>query len=289
MQGAGEALRKADAHSGHVLPLIDASRGDAITINAPSGSLQRQRNGRFDLFLPMRPVILTELSGKRRSIFRYGSGIVGFSPPDADWRISWEGQLQGVSLQIEPGELTQAACQIFGDDATEIEWRTALSDHNPVVANLGLDMISQMISGYPAGAAVVELQYKALLALLARRYASTPRRNTALVAVLSRQVLAAVSFIDEQLHDDISVADIAEAAAVSAPHLNRLFQAELGLSVWKYVIRQRIKKASEYYRDADAIRQDAQLLFGFSSVARLRRAISKRMITTGSGPVTVGC
>ncbi len=62
---------------------------------------------------------------------------------------------------------------------------------------------------------------------------------------LDPRVVAAVGFVDRNLHRRLVLDAIAEAAGLSVPHLNRLFRRQLDLSPMIYVERQRMQRATE--------------------------------------------
>ena len=81
----------------------------------------------------------------------------------------------------------------------------------------------------------------------------------------SEHVLRAMQYIRKEYIRDISVAQIAQAAAVSEGHLRRLFKQELGMSVIDYLTEYRVQRAKVLLRDhtknASVIWQET----GFSS------------------------
>ena len=56
-------------------------------------------------------------------------------------------------------------------------------------------------------------------------------------------VLKAMDYISIHLHSRIFLQDVADAAAVSAPHLSRLFQAEVHLSISEYIAIKKVEAA----------------------------------------------
>lgn len=211
-----------------------------------SNTLERFFGKLFDLFLPTRPVTLREISGENvRTTFHYRSGMVGFNPPNEYWTVEWEGTIEGVSILIEPEIMNCAAKSLLDEELCIQTWRLALSDHAPAIAYLGLDIASQAAAGFPAGKGHVEMQIQTLLAMIIMRYSSTQARDTALVGMFSRQVLKAVKFIKSHFGDEIDVQKICDISGTSLVHLNRLFRAELGDSVWVYVKRHRLNFAAQ--------------------------------------------
>ncbi len=210
----------------------------------PPGNLERVATDYFDIYCPTRPAEIYEISGStKRRIFNYKPGCIAFNPAKSSWHAKWDTRIEGFSIYIQPEILEQAALDLFEESAKDLKWRLVLADYVPSIAYLALDIGSQAIANYPAGYEFVEKQFEILLNLLIRRYSVSPFRDTSLVGIHSAQVIRAVQYISENLENKISVLDITDAAASSPSHLNRLFRAELGLSVWNYVQKQRQKKS----------------------------------------------
>ncbi|WP_018997282.1 helix-turn-helix domain-containing protein [Hirschia maritima] len=208
--------------------------------NFPPGGVERSPVEYFDIYCPTRPANIYEVSGTiQRKYFDYRTGFISFNPPMSTWTARWDTRVEGFGLYIQPPILEKAAFDLFGETPDELSWRLVLGDYAPSIAFLALDIGSQALNKYPAGVEIVEQQMTTLLNLLVRRFSSSPKRDTSLVGIHSSQVLRAVQYISDNLDNKISVQSIADAAASSPPHLNRLFRAELGTSVWKYVQKMR--------------------------------------------------
>lgn len=233
----------------------------------PPGSLDRMATDYFELYAATRPVTIYETSGSRkRTAFHYRLGYVAFNSPEARWSARWNSRIDGFSLYIQPGILNAIAEDVFGEPADHLSWRHLLGDHVPAIAYLALDIGSQAIAGYPAGVKFVEDQVETLLAMLVRRYSRSARRDTRLVGIHSPSVLRALEFINGHLKHAITVASIAEAAAASPPQLNKLFRAELGVSVWSYVQSRRFDAIKNALRVTDSEPDKIARTFGYASM-----------------------
>lgn len=221
-----------------------------VKLDSSPKHLERFFKNSFELFIPTRSCKLIESTNRQnRMTFDYRTGFVAFSPNASDWSFKSDDAIEGASFVWESDTISHAAQHFFNDDMAALTWRQAFSDHAPAIAYLGLDIASQVTSEYPAGKAHVELLLESLLAMCLRRYACSVSRNTALVGLLSRQVLQAIGFIHSHLESDLSIKRICAESASSSAHLNRLFRTEVGSSVWQYVQKQRILKAAEQLVD----------------------------------------
>ena len=245
----------------------------ATLLRMPPGQMDRAFVQDFELFVPTRPLELSELSGGHaRRRFSYRGGMVAFNSPGAKWSISWEGMIEGLSLIITREVMEKAVRDLFGEDPEVMEWRMALSDNAPAIAYLGLDLVSQASIGYPAGERHFEQVSRALFSMIIRRYGQTPERDTATVGITSRSVLAAIRHIEHNLSEPLSVELICDATATTAPQLNRQFRTELGQSIWAYVQRRRIRTAAQLLRTTDKAIAEVGEMVGFPTRSNFLKA-----------------
>ena len=84
----------------------------------------------------------------------------------------------------------------------------------------------------------------ALAIRLLRDYTRKPVEPRIAPGELSRQkLMRAVDYIEDQLHEDLTVAEIARAVHMSQYHFSRLFKKATGQSPYRYVVEARAKRA----------------------------------------------
>lgn len=76
----------------------------------------------------------------------------------------------------------------------------------------------------------------------------------------------AAAFIEEHFQEDISVADIADSAGVSASHLHLLFRTHLHISPFQLVLKHRLLKAQELLLSTNASVKEICFQTGFSDL-----------------------
>lgn len=222
------------------------------SMHVSSNRLERLFTDHFEMFLPTRTVTLYEITGDMgRQTFQYRTGMVAFNPPNENWSIEWEGTIEGVSILFDDATIEEAIRESFSEDPKTLSWRLALGDHAPAIAYLGLDIASQAATGYPAGKEHTEQLIGTFLSMIIRRYSVTPDRDTALVGVMSPQVIRTVQYINLNLHRHLTLQELCDVGAASLAHMNRLFRAELGESVWNYVQRRRLIAVAEQLLSSD--------------------------------------
>ncbi|MET9428778.1 substrate-binding domain-containing protein [Streptomyces sp. NPDC003036] len=91
----------------------------------------------------------------------------------------------------------------------------------------------------------------------------------------------ALAHIEQHYRRPLSRRQIAERAGVSENHLGRLFHRELGLTLWDYLTRLRVRRAKERLRQSDDSVQAVARAVGFHDRAYFSRVFRK---VTGVAP-----
>ena len=90
------------------------------------------------------------------------------------------------------------------------------------------------------------------------------------------RLAAALGRIDAGLSEPLSVAELAEAAAMSPSHFARAFRASMGEAVWAHVQRRRCERAREMLRTTRLPLAEVAYACGFASQAHLTTSLRRR-------------
>lgn len=97
-----------------------------------------------------------------------------------------------------------------------------------------------------------------------------------------RRMARVQAFVEENLHRSITLADIAEAAALSPNHFCRLFRASIGLPPVRYVYARRIARARSLLLNHPAMMMtEMSFLCGFASQSHFNDVFKRE---TGMSP-----
>lgn len=220
----------------------------------------------YELYIPTYPARFTERTGsKNKKCFDHKKGSTCFNLPATEFVVEWEGKVAGISFIWDSSVIANATTRYFGQQMSQLHWRSALSDYAPAIAYLGIDIGAQVVEGYPAGKEHVYRMLESLISMCIRRYSTTNHKDDVVSKVYSKQILTAINFISLHLHENLSVDEISYQSSSSKAHLNRLFWAEVGMSVWSYVAQQRVFRAAHKLSSSnDEIGEIARKL-GFKS------------------------
>ena len=83
--------------------------------------------------------------------------------------------------------------------------------------------------------------------------------------VYSKQIVKAIEYVSEHLHNRVLLSDAAEYLEISEAYLSRLFKEETGISFSDYVSQQKIEAAANLLRYSNYTDAEISNLFSFSS------------------------
>lgn len=164
-------------------------------------------------------------------------------------------------------------------------------DNNPIICENQVTPISsvnhnQERIGY-AGAALLDRLMDGGSApenpILIPPQGITLRRSTNTVAVKNPQLRAAMAFIERHISEPIGAPQLAESVGISRLKLDRLFARELGVSVGREILRQRLAQAKLILRNSDTPLAGVARLTGFCNAAYLANVFRREMgLTPGA-------
>lgn len=127
------------------------------------------------------------------------------------------------------------------------------------------------VQGY-RHASLLQLQ---LLLLLINRMMSKAEQFQAATSIAPRWMTNILAYIDENLEEQLGLAQLAARAAVTPSHFSRLFKKLTGLNVTEYVTTKRIIRAKELLAGTDAQIAEIAQQCGFESLPHFHRMFKK--------------
>ena len=147
-----------------------------------------------------------------------------------------------------------------------------------IIRQIGLALVSELRSETSVGRMFVEASALTLAARLVHSYADSgavtprPSRVHRLDETRLRRVL---DYIETHLEQQITVAELAGVAFLSAFHFTRMFTATMGLPPHRYVSERRLEHAKALLASGDRSVADIALSSCFSSQASFSRAFRR--------------
>lgn len=95
------------------------------------------------------------------------------------------------------------------------------------------------------------------------------------MAAPSKMIRAALDYINEHFHENISLMDVAENINISKNYLCDIFKKELGVTFINYVTNLRIEKAKEYLTGTDMKMYEVSNAVGYNDYAYFSQIFKK--------------
>ncbi len=163
-------------------------------------------------------------------------------------------------------------------DADGMEIRNRFQVRDRELETLSWAMQREMELGYPSGRVYLDGLTLAIAARLVTRHSSltngVEQRNGGLTGHRLKQVL---SFIEEELAEDLSLEKIAAIAGVSSSHLNSLFRSSMGMPAHQYVIQRRVERAKTLLLQNGLSITEIALEVGFAHQSHLARHMRRSL------------
>ncbi len=109
-----------------------------------------------------------------------------------------------------------------------------------------------------------------------RKMAENSHKN-----VYSKQIILCIDYISQNLHSNISVADLAESVGLNETYLSKLFKKEMGESISEYIRYKKVETAKTLLQYSDKSSIEIATDLGFSSHSYFISVFKK---TTGITP-----
>ncbi|HLX26668.1 MAG TPA: AraC family transcriptional regulator [Candidatus Cybelea sp.] len=255
---------------------------DAYIYEASAG-FSEQEFVRYNVSMQIgRPLLVTSRCDGKMLQRLQVPGDVKIVPPGV--RRVWETEAPTVKLSMYLSPvLVYAVADAMGIRADRAAVAPQLHVRDPRIEHIGWAAKAELESLEPLGRLYGESLGIALATHLLRSYgAALPSRSP---GRLSRRRLACViDYVREHIAQELSLAELAGVAGMSASHFKVLFKESTGVPVHQYVIRARVEYAGELILREQRPLSQIALQAGFANQSHMARCI-KRL--TGRTPTTL--
>jgi AraC family transcriptional regulator len=172
-------------------------------------------------------------------------------------------------LSLSP-ELLQAVAEESNFDLNRTEIKNRFQMRDTQLENIGWALKAEMESGYPCGNLYIDSLAVSVATRLLHCHSSAsiePEKQNGRLA--GRRLKEALSYIEDNLSQDISLSDIAAVAGLSASHFKSLFRESVGLPVHQYLIRRRVERAKQMLGEGELPISHIALEVGFAHQSHL--------------------
>jgi len=156
------------------------------------------------------------------------------------------------------------------DRAADFELRTTIGVQDQVIDRIGRLGQKELSEGGIGGRLYAEGLGTALAVHLLRQYGTSPRAPVIYKGgIAPRSLQRVISYINENLPEALSLAQLARIAKLSPHHFATVFKASTGMSPHRYVIERRLERARDLLRRNQHSISEIAYAVGFSSQSHL--------------------
>lgn len=210
------------------------------------------------------------------SRYTYTSGEMILCRRNTEEWVRWQSPIQMLLITV-PDQTFHSVAEEMGGRAPELNATPLLKDERirALVATIEADLAN----GSPAGRIFTDSIGRALAAALMHSQAGlrslTRRYRGGLSPMQLRRV---TSFVHENLHEDVSLVQMADEAKLSPAYFSQMFRQSTGVAPHQFVLRTRVERAKELLVKEDARVLDVAIACGFQTqqhFAKVFRAFCK--------------
>lgn len=192
----------------------------------------------------------------------------------------WEEDGPSTSLLVRlTPTLLESTADAMGLSRSALSMAPQLQIRDPKLEHICWALKEELENGDPHERIYAEGLGTAIAAQLLRRYSRIADAMPC-NGLTRRQLRTTIDFINSHLASDLSLAEIAAVAGISASYFKGLFKHSTGLPVHQYVVRQRVERAVNLISRGRLRLSAAALQAGFADQSHMARCMRRIMGVT---------
>lgn len=212
----------------------------------------------------LRPATLEWFLGGQPQTRRMRRGSLDIVPQGTLLGGYSKDETEFLMLALDPLLIEQVARE--NGTANHFELTLHLGVRDPQIEHITLALKAELNLGHPSGRLYCEALAIALSARLLRKYSShipvNHNHNTSLPDYKLRRVIA---YINDNLTEELTLAELANVAAMSPHYFSRAFRQSTGMPPHRYVMKSRIEMAKRLLTDENLPLVEVGLGVGFQN------------------------
>jgi AraC family transcriptional regulator len=246
---------------------LNWNRLNAIVLDSPPGETPYASGPLHNIILhfPHNKCMMTErfLDGKTRREEIHNGDVV-IIPAHTVARTVWDADNDTIMMLLDPTFVSHIAYEQIDPAHVEIAPKFATPD--PIIQQIGLQIKAELENLQIGNRLYIDSLATLLAVRLLRNYSTRKTQIQRSLGSLSKQqLMRTLSYINDNLSEDLSLNAIATELDMSQSHFGALFKGATGVSVYKYVIQRRMEVAKRLLVRSNLSIVDVALQVGFQS------------------------
>ena len=224
------------------------------------------------LSLSPRPVGMLQTQGGKTQIGTYIKGDFCITPASVPFFARWESDDLFLQIRLATGFVRNIANETVSTHADRLELIPKFKLRDPQMEAIAQMLFMELRPDNSGSKLYVESLANVLAVHLIRKYAATQLQIPLYTGGLSqRQLSQVLSYLQDHLHQDIKLADLATFLNMSQFHFNHLFKQSMGTTPYQYLLQQRIERAKQWLKESNYSIMEIAFLCGFNSHSHLTK------------------
>lgn len=208
-------------------------------------------------------------------------GDIHVNPADRPVFFRWTASPMALVIALDRSFIEPIVSNAF--DGNRATLKTMIATRDPVIEAMAVAWRKELVEGGAGGRLYAEGLGSALVVHLFRAYGDGLKQPPLLIGGLGTLRLRRVAdYIEAHLAEDISLTDLAAVAGLSTHHFGEAFKASAGISPYRYLIDQRVRRAKKLLLGTDHSIARIALEAGFASHSHFADHFRKLTGTTPS-------
>jgi len=222
------------------------------------------------LSLSPRPVRFLQTIGSKTHSSLYGKGDISITPAQMLLFAQWQDEDRYLQIRIASRFIQQVAREALEIERDRIELIPEFRTRDRHLESIGMMLLNELQQENIGGKLYIDSLANVIAVHLIRQYATTQAQIPSYEGGLSqRQLVRILDYIQEHLHQDIRLVDLAELLGISQFHFSHLFKQSIGITPYQYLLQQRIERAKQLLKHSDHPIMEIAFLCGFNSHSHL--------------------
>jgi AraC family transcriptional regulator len=200
----------------------------------------------------------------RRLLASSESGNMCITPAGKAVAASWDDTIDNMGILIDANFAARTAAE--NHFSSGYHFVESIQKEDPLVQHMGLALLEDAVAESPAGRIYADSIIQTLTLHLLKNYTTANTVPEPAHGGLSGYRLRRVrEFIEANLEEDLSLAEIAAVAGLSQYHFARAFRKSMGLTPQNYLMQQRIESAKKLLTEPGLPLVEVSLRTGFKN------------------------
>jgi AraC family transcriptional regulator len=191
-------------------------------------------------------------------------GQISVTPAGVRYSANWREELEYVIVYLSQDFIARATVDFQANKDAKIVGVCGPQDH--LIRSIGQALAAEVDSGQPNGKLYAESLVNALAVHLLRHYSTdSVVADLQFGGLPAHRLRRVAEFIDENLENDLSLAEIAQAADLSPYHFARSFKQTTGMTPIQFLMQRRIEYAKFMLTESELPIVEVGLSAGFKN------------------------